>query len=40
LPRIGKRDHLIQLCDVAMRYFPVLGGDNSVRWLLAKMPDL
>ncbi len=40
LPRIGKRDHLIQLCDVAMQYFPALGGDNSVRWLLAKMPDV
>jgi hypothetical protein len=40
LPRIGKRDHLIQLCDAAMPYFPALGGDNGVRWLLSKMPDL
>jgi hypothetical protein len=40
LPRIGKRDHLIQLCDAAMPYFPALGGDNGVRWLLGKMPDV
>lgn len=40
LPRIGKREHLIQLCDAAMPHFPALGGDNSVRWLLTKLPDL
>ncbi|GAA1905111.1 ferritin-like domain-containing protein [Streptantibioticus ferralitis] len=40
LPKTGKRKHLIELCDKAMTYFPQLGGDNSVRWLLGKMPDL
>jgi uncharacterized protein (UPF0276 family) len=40
LPRIGKKEHLLQLCDEAMRYFPALGGDNGVRWLIGKMPDI
>ena len=39
LPRIGKKEHLLDLCDEAMRYFPTLGGDNGVRWLIGKMPD-
>ncbi|MGK5543165.1 ferritin-like domain-containing protein [Streptomyces sp. URMC 127] len=40
LPEQGKQAHLIELCDKAMTYFPQLGGDNSVRWLLAKLPDV
>ncbi|WP_165978194.1 ferritin-like domain-containing protein [Actinomadura darangshiensis] len=40
LPETGKRQHLIDLCDKAITHAPQLGGDNSVRWLLAKMPDV
>lgn len=40
LPKTGKKQHLIDLCDKAITYVPQLGGDNSVRWLLDKMPDL
>ncbi|MDL4817495.1 ferritin-like domain-containing protein [Actinomadura opuntiae] len=40
LPESGRRKHLVDLCDKAARHFPALGGDNSVRWLLDKMPDL
>ncbi|NDU72990.1 hypothetical protein GWI34_10140 [Actinomadura sp. DSM 109109] len=40
LPEDGKKKHLIQLCDQAITHFPQLGGDNSVRWLLDKMPDV
>jgi hypothetical protein len=40
LPGTGRKRHLIGLCDKAASYFPGLGGDNSVRWLLDKMPDL
>lgn len=40
LPGSGRKRHLIDLCDRAARHFPALGGDNSVRWLLEKMPDL
>jgi hypothetical protein len=40
LPAEGRKKHLIDLCDKAARHFPALGGDNSVRWLLDKMPDL
>ncbi|MGK4579525.1 ferritin-like domain-containing protein [Kitasatospora sp. HPMI-4] len=38
LPDTGKKDHLIELCDKAMVHFPNLGGDNSVRWLIGKLP--
>ncbi|KAB2348804.1 ferritin-like domain-containing protein [Actinomadura rudentiformis] len=40
LPASGKKQHLIELCDKAVDHFPQLGGDNSVRWLLGKMPDV
>jgi hypothetical protein len=40
LPPAGKKEHLLRLCDEAMRYFPILGGDNSVRWLIGKLPDI
>jgi hypothetical protein len=41
LPESKKmKKHLIGLCDDAMTYFPALGGDNSVRWLLGKLPEL
>jgi hypothetical protein len=38
LPENGKKDRLVSLCDDAMAYFPGLGGDNSVRWLIGKLP--
>ncbi|GAA1563350.1 ferritin-like protein [Actinomadura kijaniata] len=40
LPSTGKKKHLIELCDKAVTHFPQLGGDNGVRWLLEKMPDI
>lgn len=40
LPEQGKAPHLKELCEQAMRYFPQLGGDNSVHWLLGKLPEL
>lgn len=40
LPAEGKKAHLIELCEQSMHYFPQLGGDNSVLWLLNKMPDV
>ncbi|UQA97400.1 ferritin-like domain-containing protein [Streptomyces halobius] len=40
LPATGKKAHLIDLCEQAMHHFPQLGGDNSVLWLLNKMPDV
>jgi hypothetical protein len=40
LPETGKKKRLIDLCDKAMVHFPELGGDNSVRWLMDKMPDV
>jgi hypothetical protein len=40
LPRIGKKEHLLRVCDEAMRYFPALGGDNGARWLIGKMPSI
>ncbi|MEU9113763.1 ferritin-like protein [Streptomyces sp. NPDC048483] len=40
LPEQGKKAHLIKLCEQTMHYFPELGGDNSVLWLLNKMPDV
>ncbi|MFJ9841295.1 hypothetical protein ACIRYZ_12600 [Kitasatospora sp. NPDC101155] len=39
LPATGKKLHLMGLCDAAMVHFPQLGGDNSVRWLIGKLPD-
>ncbi|GAB2702580.1 ferritin-like domain-containing protein [Kitasatospora kifunensis] len=39
LPATGKKQHLIDLCDTAMSYYPKLGGDNSVQWLIGKLPD-
>ncbi|MFF2144525.1 hypothetical protein [Kitasatospora sp. NPDC058190] len=39
LPATGKKKYLMGLCDAAMAYFPQLGGDNSVRWLIGKLPD-
>lgn len=38
-PNTPWKQHLIRLCDDAIVYFPELGGDNSARWLLDKMPD-
>ncbi|MEY9894252.1 hypothetical protein ABIA31_007938 [Catenulispora sp. MAP5-51] len=35
-----RKRHLIWLCDQAISHFPELGGDNSVRWLITKMPDI
>lgn len=35
-----KKEHLMWLCDQAIVNFPELGGDDSVRWLLTKMPDI
>jgi Ferritin-like len=35
-----KKEHLTWLCNQAIADFPDLGGDNSVHWLLAKMPDI
>ena len=35
-----KKEHLMWLCNQAIAEFPDLGGDNSVHWLLAKMPDI
>ncbi|MCA6091099.1 ferritin-like protein [Streptomyces sp. SCA3-4] len=40
LPERGRKAHLVELCDKAMASFPRLGGDNSVRWLLGKLPDV
>ncbi|MFC5720428.1 ferritin-like protein [Streptomyces gamaensis] len=40
LPPADKKAHLIELCEEAMRHFPELGGDNSVLWLLHRMPDV
>jgi hypothetical protein len=28
------------LCDQAIVNYPDLGGDNSVHWLLTKIPDI
>jgi hypothetical protein len=39
LPEHDKVLHLKGLCEQAMRYFPQLGGDNSVHWLLGKLPE-
>ncbi|MGH3784133.1 MAG: ferritin-like domain-containing protein [Pseudonocardiaceae bacterium] len=35
-----KKEHVMWLCNQAIADFPELGGDNSVHWLLAKMPDI
>lgn len=35
-----KKQQLMRLCDRAIADFPELGGDNSVHWLIAKMPDI
>lgn len=35
-----KKEHLVWLCNQAIVHFPELGGDDSVHWLLAKMPDI
>ncbi|KJK55538.1 ferritin-like domain-containing protein [Saccharothrix sp. ST-888] len=40
LPERGKKAHLIKLCEETMHHFPELGGDNSVLWLLNRMPDV
>ena len=39
LPERGKTDHLLKLCHEAMAYFPSLGGDNGVQWLIGKLPE-
>ncbi|MFD8704921.1 hypothetical protein ACFV1W_20240 [Kitasatospora sp. NPDC059648] len=37
---ITTREELVKkLRDAAMAHFPQLGGDNSVRWLIGKLPD-
>lgn len=33
-------DHLLELCNKVVPDFPALGGDNSVLWLIKKMPTL
>ncbi|MGH3848484.1 MAG: ferritin-like domain-containing protein, partial [Pseudonocardiaceae bacterium] len=33
-------DHLMELCNKVVPHFPELGGDNSVLWLIEKMPPL
>lgn len=33
-------DHLLELCNKVVPDFPALGGDNSVLWLIKKMPPL
>jgi hypothetical protein len=35
-----RKQHLLGLCDHAIAHFPQLGGDNSVHWLIDKMPDI
>ncbi|MFH9352248.1 ferritin-like protein [Kitasatospora sp. NPDC017646] len=35
-----RKEHLIHLCNQAITDFPRLGGDNSVHWLITKMPDI
>lgn len=35
-----RKQHLMWLCDQAISHFPELGGDNSVHWLITKMPDI
>jgi hypothetical protein len=35
-----RKQHLMWLCDQAISDFPELGGDNSVHWLIGKMPDI
>lgn len=35
-----KKQHLMWLCNQAIADFPNLGGDNSVHWLLTKIPDI
>jgi hypothetical protein len=32
--------HLLELCSKVVSDFPALGGDNSVLWLIKKMPPL
>lgn len=34
------KQHLMDLCEQAIARFPELGGDNSVHWLITKMPDV
>ncbi|MFG2030331.1 ferritin-like protein [Streptomyces sp. NPDC048825] len=34
------KQHLMWLCNQAIAHFPELGGDNSVHWLIDKMPDI
>ena len=36
----SKKRHLTDLCNKAIVDFPTLGGDNSVRWLISRMPDI
>jgi hypothetical protein len=38
--RKTKKEHLMWLCDQAIVNYPDLGGDNSVHWLLTKIPDI
>lgn len=35
-----RKQHLMWLCDQAISHFPELGGDNSVHWLIGKIPDI
>lgn len=36
----SRKQHLLWLCGQAISHFPELGGDNSVHWLITKMPDI
>jgi hypothetical protein len=36
----SKRDQLIALCDAVLGDFPSLGGDDSVRQLIANLPEV
>jgi hypothetical protein len=38
--KTSRLQQIIGLCEDAMVHFPQLGGDNSVYWLLKKMPDV
>jgi Ferritin-like len=35
-----KKEHVMWLCNQAITDFPELGGDNSVHWLLARIPNI
>ena len=38
--KTSKKKHLIELCDKLLGHFPSLGGDDSVRQLIGRLPDV